>query len=122
MHAPPRSSTTQALRVVFLSLVWLLPLVQASWASDLADRVGSFLSSSRCVALYLPTHPSYPPTHPPQQSSMGQAASGGGKPFGEAASQIISKDTTQQTCTEGDGGGPQRELATFAAGCFWSGT
>ena len=96
MRGRPSSSSCPLL-FLFVGLVLLTPSLSASWAKKLADKAGALLDSTL---------------------QMGQAMSGGGKAFGEAAAQIVGKPVNSETC-KADGKG--QEVATFAAGCFWSG-
>ncbi|GAB5037349.1 peptide-methionine-s-oxide reductase [Nannochloropsis oceanica] len=88
-------------RLIFPSLFGLIifssSTTSASWTKDLADKAGAFLDSTL---------------------QMGQGMSGGGKPFGEAAAQILRNPVGSRAC-KGTGNDIQ-EVATFAAGCFWS--
>lgn len=94
-----RSSSS---RLTFSSLLGLLiyssSTASASWTTDLADKAAALLDSTL---------------------QMGQGMSSGGKAFGEAAAQILRKPVGGGVCKAN--GDNVQEVATFAAGCFWSG-
>lgn len=78
---------------------YVIASISASWAGQIAEKAGEFLENSL-------------------QMGQGMAT---GKSFGESAAKVVSKVFSTESANIKASCSWGQEVATFAAGCFWSG-